>query len=233
MTDLIDTTEMYLRTIFELIEDGVPPLRARIADQLGHSGPTVSQTIARMERDGLVVVAPDRTLLLTPQGMARATRVMRKHRLAERLLTDVIGLPLDHVHEEACRWEHVMSERVERRLVELLSGPLVSPYGNQIPGLDELGMPPETGTEVPILVLSAADAVASGVTRVTLWRIGENPQSLEGFLQAAVEIGLVPGTIVELSSTAEGVELATLAGAVEVPSDAARHLFVMAVSSVG
>lgn len=126
-----------------------------------------------------------------------------------------------------------MSERVERRLVELLSGPLVSPYGNQIPGLDELGMPPETGTEVPILVLSAADAVASGVTRVTLWRIGENPQSLEGFLQAAVEIGLVPGTIVELSSTAEGVELATLAGAVEVPSDAARHLFVMAVSSVG
>ena len=233
MTDLIDTTEMYLRTIFELIEDGVPPLRARIADQLGHSGPTVSQTIARMERDGLVVVEDDRTLRLTDEGLARATRVMRKHRLAERLLTDVIGLQWDHVHEEACRWEHVMSERVERRLVELLSGPLVSPYGNTIPGLDELGTAPEPGNSVRSGTISAADAVISGVTHVTLWRIGENPQSLEGFLQAAVEIGLVPGTIIEISPTQEGVALATSAGAVEVPMDAARHMFVVPVSSLG
>lgn len=109
MTDLIDTTEMYLKTIYELVEEGIPPLRARIAERLGHSGPTVSQTVARMERDGLVVLSGDRHLELTPQGMARATRVMRKHRLAERLLTDVIGLDWPHVHEEACRWEHVMS----------------------------------------------------------------------------------------------------------------------------
>src|SRR5690606_30829545 len=114
MTDLIDTTEMYLRTIYELIEDGVVPMRARIAEQLEHSGPTVSQTVARMERDGLVHVSEaDRHLELTPAGELAAMRVMRKHRLAERLLTDVIGLELPYVHEEACRWEHVMSERVE------------------------------------------------------------------------------------------------------------------------
>src|SRR5688500_12499202 len=131
--DLVDTTEMYLKTILELEEEGVPPLRARIAERLGQSGPTVSQTVARMERDGLVVVAGDRHLELTAQGRARAVSVMRKHRLAERLLIDVIGLEWEFVHAEACRWEHVMSEAVERKLVKLLDNPTTSPYGNPIP----------------------------------------------------------------------------------------------------
>ncbi|WP_129339358.1 metal-dependent transcriptional regulator [Cellulomonas endophytica] len=139
MSDLIDTTEMYLKTIYELTEEGRTPLRARIAERLGHSGPTVSQTVARMERDGLLVVSGDRHLELTPAGEAKAVRVMRKHRLAERLLTDVIGLEWPYVHEEACRWEHVMSERVERRLAALLHHPQHDPYGNPIPGLDEIG----------------------------------------------------------------------------------------------
>ena len=119
VSDLIDTTEMYLRTIYELVEEGIVPLRARIAERLHQSGPTVSQTVARMERDGLVTVEGDRHLELTDDGMAAATRVMRKHRLAERLLVDVIGLGWEQVHEEACRWEHVMSETVERRLLDL------------------------------------------------------------------------------------------------------------------
>ncbi len=92
VTDLIDTTEMYLRTIFELEEEGIVPLRARIAERLGHSGPTVSQTVARMERDGLVAVSGDRHLELSDKGRLLATRVMRKHRLAERLIVDDIGL---------------------------------------------------------------------------------------------------------------------------------------------
>ena len=83
MNDLVDTTEMYLKTIYELVEEGGVPLRARIAQRLGQSGPTVSQTVARMERDGLVVVSGDRHLELTEEGLAYATRVMRKHRLAE------------------------------------------------------------------------------------------------------------------------------------------------------
>ncbi len=141
MTDLIDTTEMYLRTILELEEENIVPLRARISERLGHSGPTVSQTVGRMERDGLVIVSEDRTLELTDAGRRKAVDVMRKHRLAERLLSDVIGLDWAYVHEEACRWEHVMSEQVERRLVELLGHPTESPYGNPIPGLDQLGRP--------------------------------------------------------------------------------------------
>src|SRR6478672_2052934 len=138
---------MYLRTILDLEEEGIIPLRARISERIGHSGPTVSQTVARMERDGLLSVEGDRHLELTELGRHKAIGVMRKHRLAERLLADVIGLDWALVHDEACRWEHVMSETVERRIVELLEHPLHSPYGNPIPGLDELGdHPAETFT---------------------------------------------------------------------------------------
>src|SRR3712207_1716440 len=138
VNDLIDTTEMYLRTIFELEEEGIVPLRARIAERLHQSGPTVSQTVARMERDGLLTVEGDRHLQLSDEGRRLATAVMRKHRLAECLLVDVIGLDYEQVHEEACRWEHVMSENVERKLLALLNNPTVSPFGNPIPGLDAL-----------------------------------------------------------------------------------------------
>ena len=157
VSDLIDTTEMYLRTIYELVEEGIVPLRARIAERLHQSGPTVSQTVARMERDGLLTVEGDRHLQLTDEGMRLATRVMRKHRLAERLLTDVIGLPWEEVHEEACRWEHVMSEAVERRLLDqLVDGPEVHLRGvdqiahchilsyGRVPGLDAAS--PREGT---------------------------------------------------------------------------------------
>jgi DtxR family Mn-dependent transcriptional regulator len=82
---LIDTTEMYLRTVFELEEQGIVPLRARIAERLGQSGPTVSETVARMERDGLLRVAEDRRLALSETGRTLAVRVIRKHRLAECL----------------------------------------------------------------------------------------------------------------------------------------------------
>ena len=107
MSALIDTTEMYLRTIFELEEEGIAPMRARITERLHQSGPTVSQTVARMERDGLVVVTSDRQLEFTTAGREAAISVMRKHRLAECLLVNVLGLPWEDVHAEACRWEHV------------------------------------------------------------------------------------------------------------------------------
>jgi DtxR family Mn-dependent transcriptional regulator len=135
---LIDTQEMYLRTVFELEEEGIVPLRARIAERLAQSGPTVSETVARMERDGLLRVAGGRQLALTETGRALATRVVRKHRLAECLLFSVFDLPLAEVEIEADRWEHVISESVERRLVGLLGHPDRCPHGNPIPGLDEL-----------------------------------------------------------------------------------------------
>src|ERR1044071_6629519 len=148
MNDLVDTTEMYLRTILELEEEGVVPRRARIAERLHQSGPTVSQTVARMERDGLLVVEGDRMLRLTEQGRTYAVAVMRKHRLAELLLVNVIGLPYEEAHDEACRWEHVMSDSVEKRVYELLGRPTRSPYGNPIPGLDEFdGLPHDEPTD--------------------------------------------------------------------------------------
>ena len=146
VSDLIDTTEMYLRTIYELVEEGIVPLRARIAERLHQSGPTVSQTVARMERDGLLTVRGRPAPRAHRRRPRLAVRVMRKHRLAERLLTDVIGLDWELVHAEACRWEHVMSETVERRLLELLDHPTESPYGNPIPGLAELGETAPTAT---------------------------------------------------------------------------------------
>jgi DtxR family Mn-dependent transcriptional regulator len=135
---LIDTTEMYLRTVFELEEEGIVPLRARIAERLRQSGPTVSQTVARMERDGLLRVAEDRRLALSQTGRTLAIRVMRKHRLAECLLVDMIKLPGEEARAEACRWEHVISDSVERRLFELLGRPDRCPHGDPIPGLAEL-----------------------------------------------------------------------------------------------
>jgi len=102
-----------------------------------------------MERDGLLHVADDRHLQLSEQGRREATAVMRKHRLAERLLADVIGLDWEHLHIEACRWEHVMSDAVERRIVALLKKPLVCPHGNPIPGLEELGVPLAAGDARP------------------------------------------------------------------------------------
>ena len=174
MKDLVDTTEMYLRTIYELEEEGVIPLRARIAERLEQSGPTVSQTVARMERDGLVLVAPDRHLQLTPTGRDLAVGVMRKHRLAERLLVDVIGLELEKVHAEACRWEHVMSDDVERRLIEVLDDPRTSPYGNPIPGLDRIGYATQESPEPEFTRLSALETDIPH--RVRIRAIGENIQ---------------------------------------------------------
>ncbi len=193
MNDLIDTTEMYLRTIFELEEEGIVPLRARIAERLHQSGPTVSQTVARMERDGLLTVEGDRHLQLSDEGRRLATAVMRKHRLAECLLVDVIGLDYADVHEEACRWEHVMSEAVERKLLALLGNPTTSPFGNPIPGLDALrGDQPlggETSAVLDSLTLLSTSATAEG-RRVTIRRISEQLQEDAVLLRSLADRGV-------------------------------------------
>ena len=228
MSDLIDTTEMYLRTVYELIEDGVTPMRARIAEQLGHSGPTVSQTVARMERDGLIVVSEgDHHLELTDTGRSIATRVMRKHRLAERLLSDVIGLNLAHVHEEACRWEHVMSDLVEERLLALLHDPLDSPYGNPIPGLAELGI--AATAPAPDGTLSL-DQAPSGAGDVRVVRLGEAAQTEPGLLDAAIAAGIQPGAAIRIEQGADEYTLHGPDGTIIISAQAARHVFVVSSS---
>jgi DtxR family Mn-dependent transcriptional regulator len=229
VSDLIDTTEMYLRTVYELEEEGILPLRARIAERLHQSGPTVSQTVARMERDGLLSVEGDRHLELSPKGRQLATRVMRKHRLAERLLLDVIGLDIELVHEEACRWEHVMSEQVERRLIELLEHPNESPYGNPIPGLDELGDAGADGTPADAFldgVRPLADAVTSEPSRSIVRRIAEELQKDAQVLSVLRRVGALPGNDILVSNGHDGIVIARQGESAEIDVEAAHHIFV-------
>lgn len=205
--DLIDTTEMYLKTVFELHEAGIAPMRARIAERLGHSGPTVSQTVARMERDGLLHLDDQRRIRLTDAGNSVATDVMRKHRLAERHLLDVIGLDYAHVHEEACRWEHVMSLEVEKRLAQQMTPPYVDPYGNPIPGLAALGIEEtqttSAGKEPSSPSRELSEAVADGETRqVRLERIGERAQSDVALLGELARQGILPGAQIAVERVA-------------------------------
>jgi DtxR family transcriptional regulator, Mn-dependent transcriptional regulator len=227
MNDLVDTTEMYLRTIYDLEEEGVVPLRARIAERLEQSGPTVSQTVSRMERDGLLHVAGDRHLELTDKGRALAIAVMRKHRLAERLLVDVIGLPWEEVHAEACRWEHVMSEDVERRLVQVLDNPTVSPFGNPIPGLSELGVGAMIGSEdrnlVRLTELPAGFPVAVVVRQLT-----EHVQGDASLIARLKDAGVVPNARVTVEAGANGGVMIVIPGheQVELPHEMAHAVKV-------
>ncbi|WP_347307155.1 iron dependent repressor, metal binding and dimerization domain protein [Corynebacterium sp. SA-MJD20WY100] len=221
MRDLVDTTEMYLRTIYELEEEGIIPLRARIAERLEQSGPTVSQTVARMERDGLLHVRNDRSLDLTAQGRSLATAVMRKHRLAELLLTDVLGLDIHQVHDEACRWEHVMSEDVERRLVNILDEPYRSPFGNPIPALDELGVTPPS-LEAGVRVIDLPD---NEETKGTIEQINEILQVDASQFRELYEAGIVVGAAVTVVNDNGTVTITTDNGAtVELVDDLAHAI---------
>ena len=137
--------EEYLEAIHELEEEGTIVIQARLAERVGHSAPSVSEMVRRLKSEGYIEVA-GRQLEMTGKGRHLAESVVRKHRLAERLLTDVIGLAWDKAHVEACRWEHVISDEVEARLVEVLGHPTTCPHGNPIPGTvagpDELGAVP-------------------------------------------------------------------------------------------
>jgi DtxR family transcriptional regulator, Mn-dependent transcriptional regulator len=250
---LIDTTEMYLRTVFELEEEGIVPLRARIAERLSQSGPTVSQTVARMERDGLLHVAGDRQLALTDAGRTLAMRVMRKHRLAECLLVSVIQMPWEEVHVEACRWEHVISESVERRLYELLGHPERCPHGNPIPGLAELvaagaPAPPEPEPSwlaalpepayLPAPSLAADDETmadvmrdADGSVRATVTRITEQLQSDMVLMLKLKRAGIQPGREVLLGTVEGGVRVRGDDGTepmapADLTAEIASHVFV-------
>jgi DtxR family Mn-dependent transcriptional regulator len=205
MTDLIDTTEMYLKAIYELEEENIPPMRARIAERLDHSGPTVSQTVARMERDGLLRLLDDRQLQFTDVGR----------------LTAVIGLDWEDIHDEACRWEHVMSEQVERKLIGLLKNPSVSPFGMPVPGLELLGLP-----EATLQPCSPIAALEDG--RYLLVRIGE-PLQLDGaLLSQLAELGLIPGREVDLTANQDGWLLVASGNSegLLIDSDFAQHLFL-------
>ena len=228
MNDLVDTTEMYLRTIYDLEEEGVVPLRARIAERLEQSGPTVSQTVARMERDGLVRVAGDRHLELTEKGRSLAVSVMRKHRLAERLLLDVIGLPWEEVHAEACRWEHVMSEEVERRLVQVLENPTVSPFGNPIPGLSQLGLDGARAEAMRHNLVRLTELPMGSAVAVVVRQLTEHVQGDSGLIGRLKDAGVVPNARVLVEASTDGDVTIVVGGHenVELPHEMAHAVMV-------
>lgn len=231
MSDLIDTTEMYLRTIFELEEEDVLPMRARIRERLAQSGPTVSETVARMQRDGLVMVADgDHHLEFTAAGRAAAIRVMRKHRIAECMLVEVIGMPWEEVHAEACRWEHVMSDAVERRVLELLGNPTVSPYGNPIPGLQEL-RPEFDITEVVVGAVRPLSLIASTeLVQVTVRRFGESIQVDAETMTRLRRVGALPGALVQVRRSAGGVSIGSAGEHTELSDEVAMYVLVDAAA---
>jgi DtxR family Mn-dependent transcriptional regulator len=221
MSELIDTTEMYLRTLFELQEEGVEPLRARIGERLNQSGPTVSQTISRMQRDGLVELVNGRVLDFTSEGRRLAEQVMRRHRLAECMLVEVLKVPLNEVHEEACKWEHVISDSIEERILDLLGRPTHSPFGNPIPGVSGESDLSGEGKYQTLFDIESA--------KVEIKRIAEPLQHdevvFQGLVAAGIKIGLQ--TVVEKSNA--GWKFAQ-ANNYELPQSHGRHLFVEVIS---
>jgi DtxR family Mn-dependent transcriptional regulator len=217
MSHLIDATEMYLRTLYELEEEGIRPIRARLVERLHLSAPAVSETVSRLEQEGLMKLREDRTVELTVEGRSRAVSVMRKHRLAERLLVDVIGLRWDLVHAEACRWEHVISDEVEQRLVEVLQAPTHDAHGNPIPGIGPASEPSE--------LLSLADAAAEDEP-VIVDRISEHLQNNAGVIAELHQIGLRPGTRLMAHRENGSVVIDTGDHTSRFDEDAARLVYV-------
>ncbi len=189
MSGLIDTTEMYLKIVYELKEEGVSALRARIVERLGQSGPTVSETVKRMERDDLLRVCGDRQLEFTELGGVTANKVMRKHRIAERLLADIIKVPLAQVHREACRWEHVMSDEVAEQIAQILPNVEYDPFGNVIPVLSDEYIPPVSVLErgfVALADLPKTELKDSYTIKLFLESLQDNQQELERLVLAGV-----------------------------------------------
>ena len=205
MAEMHDATEAYLETILEIEEEGVVPIRARLVERLGLSAAAVSEQVIRLVEQGYAELLADRTLLLTPSGRELATTIVRRHRLAERLLVDVIGVP----------WEEV---DVEAKLVELLGDPATCPHGNPIPGSHR------TIDPAPVLALTKA---GTGTVRVT--RISEKIETDDEALRLLAAAGVIPGSTCQIVRVDPGGVVVDRVGTEYlVPTEVARLTFVAA-----
>jgi len=218
MAELHDATEEYLETILEIEEEGIIPIRARLVERLGLSAAAVSEQVNRLVDQGYAELLDDRTLRLTGPGRELAVSIVRRHRLAERLLVDVIGLEWEKAHKEADRWEHAISAEVEAKLVELLGDPATCPHGNPIPGS---GHRPEH--------LDAPSLAAVGPGPATIARVSERLELDDDALAFVATAGLIPGSAVTVRGRdGDTVLVDTEAGAQRVPVGLADLLFVAA-----
>ncbi len=174
--------EEYTETIFELAEDGIDVIQARIAERLDVSRPAVSEMVKRMHRAGLVDIDEQANIALTSEGRSLATTVVRRHRVAERFLTDILRISWTDAHHEAGRWEHVISPLVEEAMMNLLDDPTTCPHGNPIPG---------TGYTFPVDALPLIEVGIDGGFVVE--RIPEELEFQDGQLAFLEQAGLLPG----------------------------------------
>ena len=181
-TEPSKTVEDYLLNIYTLSGEGRTVIAARLAEALGVAPPTVTATLHRMARDGLITVSPQKEVSLTEIGNAKAETMVRRHRLAERLLIDILGLDWADVHEEAHRFEHAISPRVEERILAVLGDPTTCPHGSPIPGTGAL---PSTGS------FRVENAVSGD--RVVVDRISEDAENDRELLSFFQRSGLLPG----------------------------------------
>ena len=216
MAEWHDATEEYLEAILELEEEGTLPIRARLVERLGVSAPSVSETVNRLVDHGYAELLEDRSLRLTEKGRDVAVAIVRRHRLAERLLVDVIGLEWEKVHREADRWEHVISADVEEKLVELLGDPAECPHGNPIPGSRRRV---EHRADVQL------DRADPGP--VTIARVSEKIELDDAALQLLATARLIPGCkAVIVGRDSDGVRVATGSGEQLVPPHVAQRMWV-------
>ena len=211
--------EDYLECIYELEESGISPMRARLVERLGVSAPAVSETVKRLEREGYLTLDSERVLHLTETGREYATAVLRRHRLAELLLVDVLKVPWSQVHEEACRLEHAISDNLEQHLVKLLGDPGMCPHGNPIPGSANI---------VDHGPLTALADVATG-TRCVVRRIDEHLQTQLDHMLELEQGRLLPGQGVTVSPGDDDVVVLDVDGVtVSLPRIVATEVYVSA-----
>lgn len=183
--------EEYTETIWELAEDGITVIQARIAERLEVSRPAVSEMIRRMDGEGLISVSDGGEISLTESGLLLATTIVRRHRLAERFLTDILGLNWTAAHHEAGRWEHVISPVVETAMLRVLDDPTTCPHGNPIPGSDYS----EPDNAVVLASIGAGDDFK-------VLRIPEELEFQPGQLEFLESSGLMPGRVGTMLSIA-------------------------------
>jgi len=189
-------SENLLKAILELDENGEPVIAARLAEFLKISSAAVSMALKRLQRKGLVRVAGKRSIQLTPQGIRSATELVRRHRLVERLLTDVLKMPWEKVHEEAEKLEHAISPELERRLLELFGANGKCPHGNPFtPRLPHRRAPHTFPlTEAP------------ENRRLRVARIAELHEKEKDFLESLADLSLKPGSqLVLLRKAFDGI----------------------------
>jgi len=177
----------YLEALYEMAEEGIPPVQARLARWMGVSPASVSEAVRRLVRDELVT-AKDRRLEFTPGGERLARTLVRRHRLVEHFLIRIIGLPWHRAHEEARRWEKVISAEVEERIANLLDDPATCPHGNPIPGSSH---PVDQGELVPLKEVTPGG-------RAVLRRLTEDLELDLDVMEFFEESGLVPGAEIEV-----------------------------------